>query len=89
MASSKFAPSHRLQVHGQLYILLLNIIIQLLLQISALDDVKTTNQNDNNAAKILGLDHLGVIAARLRSSALKFSPNSRTDLSQSSIDEVG
>jgi cohesin loading factor subunit SCC2 len=36
-----------------------------------LDDVKTNNQADSNAAKTLALDHLGVIAARIRSSALK------------------
>jgi cohesin loading factor subunit SCC2 len=38
-----------------------------------LDDVKTT-QTDNNAAKTMALDHLGVIAARIRSSMLKFQP---------------
>ncbi|EKM54090.1 uncharacterized protein PHACADRAFT_162472 [Phanerochaete carnosa HHB-10118-sp] len=39
--------------------------------ISSLDDVKTTNQNDNNAAKTIALDHLGVIAARLRTCAVQ------------------
>ena len=40
-----------------------------------MDDIKTI-QNDSNAAKTVALDHLGVIAARLRSSTLKFRPNS-------------
>ncbi|KAF5374102.1 hypothetical protein D9615_008832 [Tricholomella constricta] len=39
--------------------------------VSSLDDVKTS-QADNNAAKTIALDHLGVIAARMRSSMLKF-----------------
>ena len=34
--------------------------------------MKSTNQTDNNAAKTIALDHLGVIAARLRSTSLKF-----------------
>ncbi|THH14012.1 hypothetical protein EW146_g6273 [Bondarzewia mesenterica] len=50
--------------------LLLSIVCRFM--VSSLDDVKTTNQNDNNAAKTIALDHLGVIAARLRSSTLKF-----------------
>lgn len=33
--------------------------------------MKTTVQIDTNAAKAIALDHLGVIAARLRSSAIK------------------
>ncbi|KAG6853818.1 hypothetical protein C0991_001064 [Blastosporella zonata] len=37
--------------------------------VSSLDDVKTT-QTENNAAKTIALDHLGVIAARIRSSML-------------------
>ncbi|KAJ7465273.1 hypothetical protein FB451DRAFT_1263153 [Mycena latifolia] len=41
--------------------------------VSSLDDVKTT-QTDSNAAKTMALDHLGVIAARIRSSMLKFQP---------------
>lgn len=37
-------------------------------------------QTDNNAVKQLALDHLGVIAARLRTSTLKFKPaTSATD----------
>jgi hypothetical protein len=40
-------------------------------QVSSLDDVKSSSQTDNNAAKTMALDHLGVIAARIRSSMLK------------------
>ncbi|OBZ71396.1 Protein rad9 [Grifola frondosa] len=50
--------------------LVLSIICKFM--VSSLDDVKTTSQNDNNAAKTVALDHLGVIAAHLRSSLLKF-----------------
>lgn len=39
--------------------------------VSSLDDIKSTSQTDNNAAKTIALDHLGVIAARIRSSMLK------------------
>ncbi|KAF8648994.1 hypothetical protein AX16_006108 [Volvariella volvacea WC 439] len=39
--------------------------------VSSLDDVKSTNQTDNNAARTMALDHLGVIAAHMRTSALK------------------
>ena len=41
------------------------------MQVSSLDDVKSSNQTDNNAAKTMALDHLGVIAARIRSSMLR------------------
>lgn len=50
--------------------LVLSIVCRFM--VSSLDDVKSTNQTDNNAAKTIALDHLGVIAARLRSSSLKF-----------------
>ncbi|KAL6300065.1 hypothetical protein BKA93DRAFT_803226 [Sparassis latifolia] len=49
--------------------LILSIICKFM--VSSLDDVKTS-QTDNNAMKQMALDHLGVIAARLRSSMLKF-----------------
>ncbi|KAJ7366455.1 hypothetical protein DFH08DRAFT_1003444, partial [Mycena albidolilacea] len=51
--------------------LLLSIATKFML--TSLDDVKTT-QTDSNAAKTMALDHLGVIAARIRSSMLKFQP---------------
>lgn len=40
-------------------------------QVSSLDDVKLSSQTDNNAARTIALDHLGIIAARIRSSVLK------------------
>ncbi|KAF7422876.1 Sister chromatid cohesion protein 2 [Pleurotus ostreatus] len=39
--------------------------------VGSLDDVNSATQTDTNAAKTIALDHLGVIAARIRSSALK------------------
>ncbi|KAI9443068.1 hypothetical protein H4582DRAFT_1808792 [Lactarius indigo] len=52
--------------------LLLGIICKFMVSIvSSLDDVKSSSQTDNNAAKTMALDHLGVIAARIRSSMLK------------------
>lgn len=40
-------------------------------QVASLSDVKSISQTDNNAAKAISLDHLGVIAARIRASVLK------------------
>ncbi|KAJ7457662.1 hypothetical protein B0H11DRAFT_208709 [Mycena galericulata] len=56
--------------------LLLSIASKFML--SSLDDVKTS-QTDNNAAKTMALDHLGVIAARIRTSMLKFQPGGSGD----------
>jgi hypothetical protein len=53
--------------------------------VSSLDDIKTSGQNDNNAAKTMALDHLGVIAARLRLSPTR---TARPISSLSSVDEV-
>ncbi|TFK52693.1 hypothetical protein OE88DRAFT_1628274 [Heliocybe sulcata] len=50
--------------------LLLSVICKFM--VASLDDIKTSSQNENNAAKTMALDHLGVIAARLRSSMLKY-----------------
>ncbi|KAF8507524.1 hypothetical protein BU17DRAFT_57352 [Hysterangium stoloniferum] len=55
--------------------LLLRIICRFM--ISSLSD-KTNNSTDNNAAKTLSLDHLGVIAARLTTSSLKFKKDSKS-----------
>ncbi|KAF7297577.1 Sister chromatid cohesion protein [Mycena kentingensis (nom. inval.)] len=52
--------------------LILNIASRYML--TSLDDIKTA-QTDNNAAKTMALDHLGVIAARIRTSMLKFQPS--------------
>ncbi|TFK39055.1 hypothetical protein BDQ12DRAFT_682942 [Crucibulum laeve] len=49
--------------------LLLNIASKFM--VSSLDDVKSSSTTDNNAARTIALDHLGVIAARIRSSMLK------------------
>lgn len=76
MARSEFTSDHRLQSHGILIRVYhpKTFIDLLFLQISSLDDVKSVSQTDNNAMKQIALDHLGVIAARLRSSTLKFKP---------------
>ncbi|PCH40319.1 hypothetical protein WOLCODRAFT_67627 [Wolfiporia cocos MD-104 SS10] len=67
--------------------ILLSIICKFL--VSSLDDVKTTSQNDNNAMKTMALDHLGVVAARLRSSVIKFQDDT-SDLSRKlrPLDEI-
>ena len=57
------------------------------IQVSSLDDIKSTSQNDNNAVKTLALDHLGVIAAHLRTSTLKFKRDSDNS-ALSPLDEV-
>ncbi|KAG9315547.1 hypothetical protein JVU11DRAFT_3168 [Chiua virens] len=49
--------------------LILSVICKFM--VTSLDDIKTTVQIDSNAAKAIALDHLGVIAARLRSSTIK------------------
>ncbi|KAJ3559315.1 hypothetical protein NM688_g422 [Phlebia brevispora] len=49
--------------------ILLNVAIRFM--ISSLDDVKSSAQTENNGAKNMALDHLGVIAARLRSNAIR------------------
>ncbi|TCD62425.1 Sister chromatid cohesion protein 2 [Steccherinum ochraceum] len=49
--------------------------------VASMDDVKTSNTNENNAAKTMALDHLGLIAARLRTTTLKFTESSATLLS--------
>jgi len=47
-------------------------------EVGSLDDVKT-NQSDTGAARSMALDHLGVIASRLRSTSLKFGSGSSTE----------
>jgi cohesin loading factor subunit SCC2 len=53
--------------------------------VSSLDDVKTANQGDNNAAKTIALDHLGVIAARIRSSSLCVKPVESPEIGRSGL----
>ncbi|GLB45503.1 putative sister chromatid cohesion protein [Lyophyllum shimeji] len=56
--------------------------------VSSLDDVKTSH-TDNNAAKTIALDHLGVIAARIRSSTLKVqSDRGESGRSLKPLDEI-
>ncbi|KAF8133417.1 hypothetical protein EV363DRAFT_1470656 [Boletus edulis] len=49
--------------------LILSVVCKFM--VASLDDVKTSVHIDTNAAKAIALDHLGVIAARLRSSTIK------------------
>lgn len=49
--------------------LILSVICKFM--VTSLDDVKTSQQADTNAAKTIALDHLGVIAGRLRASAMR------------------
>ncbi|KAI5117240.1 hypothetical protein M0805_001558 [Coniferiporia weirii] len=70
--------------------LVLNIICRYM--ISSLDDIKSSN-NDNNASKALALDHLGVIAGRLRANTLKWGKSStgkpsEPESSLQTIDEI-
>ncbi|TDL22099.1 hypothetical protein BD410DRAFT_770589 [Rickenella mellea] len=72
--------------------LVLGIICKFM--ITSLDDVKSVSQSDNNAFKAIGLDHLGVIAGRLRTAMMKYGRTDSERSSQSreeplkSIDEV-
>jgi hypothetical protein len=74
MARCESPIGYYMQVHGKrciLYPLWCLCSCLYLNQVSSLDDVKSSSQTDNNAAKTIALDHLGVIAARIRSSMLK------------------
>lgn len=55
---------------------------------SSLDDVKTATANDSNGAKASALDHLGTVAARLRTSMLKFSQTATKESPLRPLDEV-
>lgn len=48
------------------------------LKVGSLDDVKT-NHSDTGAARSMALDHLGIIASRLRSTSLKFNSKPPTE----------
>jgi cohesin loading factor subunit SCC2 len=58
------------------------------MQVSSLDDVKSSSQTDNNAAKTMALDHLGVIAARIRSSMLRTKQGDDGFVGLKPLDEV-
>jgi hypothetical protein len=60
------------------------MILTKAVQINSLDDVK--NGNDNNAAKSAALDHLGAIAAKLKTVQLKHAQSESRVLP---LDEVG
>ncbi|KAK1217276.1 Sister chromatid cohesion protein 2 [Marasmius sp. AFHP31] len=62
--------------------LLLSVACKFML--ASLDDVKSNN-SDNNAAKTMALDHLGVIAAKIRSSYLKFQEGKGGDEKKSRV----
>ncbi|KAG1749340.1 hypothetical protein EDB19DRAFT_1682083 [Suillus lakei] len=66
--------------------LLLSIVCKFM--VSSLDDVKTSTQTDTNAAKSIALDHLGVIAARIRSSSQKVKVHDHDKRGLHSLDEV-
>ncbi|KAG2340137.1 hypothetical protein BDR05DRAFT_553803 [Suillus weaverae] len=65
---------------------LLSIVCKFM--VSSLDDVKTSTQTDTNAAKSIALDHLGVIAARIRSSSLKVKVHDHDKHGLHSLDEI-
>lgn len=54
-------------------------------KVASLDDVRSSSANDNNAAKSMALDHLGLIAARLKACALKFFTTEDRPAGQSSL----
>ncbi|EIN12396.1 hypothetical protein PUNSTDRAFT_118258 [Punctularia strigosozonata HHB-11173 SS5] len=47
--------------------------------VTSLSDVKSISQTENNAAKAISLDHLGVIASRIRASVLKHRSGVKTE----------
>jgi cohesin loading factor subunit SCC2 len=57
-------------------------------QVSSLDDVKSSHKEDSNAAKAIALEHLGVIAARIRASMLKWNASNEQSACLKSLDEV-
>ncbi|KAF8585724.1 ARM repeat-containing protein [Ramaria rubella] len=65
--------------------LLLRIICRFM--VSSLSD-KTNNNTDNNAAKTVALDHLGIIAARLTTSSLKFKNGADCDGPLKGLEEI-
>lgn len=58
------------------------------MQVSSLDDIKTNSQTDSNAAKTMALDHLGVIAARIRTSVLKVQRDPPSKKALKPLDDV-
>lgn len=77
MASRRAAAWNHLQSHGEFFVPRPDLYLSSC-QVGSLDDVNT-NQSDTGAARSMALDHLGVIASRLRSISLKFNPKSSTE----------
>ena len=74
MARCKFAIEYSVQIYGA-FSVIDNVVMaaDTSLQVSSLDDVKMSNSQQSessNAAKTIALDHLGVVAARIRTSML-------------------
>ena len=57
-------------------------------KVSSLDDVKSSHKEESNAAKAIALEHLGVIAARIRAGMLKWKASNAQGASLKSWDEV-
>jgi len=76
MACCRIATWDHYQGHGGLFYHVPGLV-SILQKVGSLDDVKT-NQSDTGAARSMALDHLGVIASRLRSTSLKFGSRSPT-----------
>jgi hypothetical protein len=74
MARCKFTTEYSVQIYGASFIIdSVVTAVGTILQVSSLDDVKTSNSQQSestNAAKTIALDHLGVVAARIRTSML-------------------
>ncbi|KAH7885125.1 sister chromatid cohesion C-terminus-domain-containing protein [Phlebopus sp. FC_14] len=66
--------------------LTLSVICKFL--VASLDDVKTSVQTDTNGIKAIALDHLGVIAARIRTSSLKVRERSEKQHAIVPLDEI-
>ncbi|KLO06964.1 hypothetical protein SCHPADRAFT_1002012 [Schizopora paradoxa] len=68
--------------------LVLSIVCKFM--ITSLDDIKSANQNDNNASKSMALEHLGVIAGKIRSNMLKIASPSgdKQEFSSKPLDEI-
>lgn len=47
---------------------------------ASLEDLKLPSSNENNAGKATALDHLGLIAGRLRSNALKWNKRNKAGI---------
>jgi cohesin loading factor subunit SCC2 len=53
-----------------------------------LDDIRSVHKEENSAAKCIALEHLGVIAARIRSGVLKYQSSTVDNTTLKPLDEV-